>query len=482
LTLWLDAEDAASITLNGGTVSQLRDKSGNNFHAVQATASAQPTYVANSIGGKPTLSFDGSNDFLSIDNGPNVTPQHVIAGVFRYVSGANYRYIAKWQLGTEVWLLSPNASNATRYFTAGTSGAAFGALFPQSTPTTAAALHSAQLLSGTQSAFFNGVVGSTVATNVPTPRTNTTPVFIARALTGANTDFTNVEFAEFVMLNGANATTENRQRLEGYLAWKWGLEASLPDNHPYHDFPPMTAQPWTPAFLGSSLAIWLDASDASTITLNGSTVSQWRDRSGNGRTVTQATAANQPTYIANGISSRGSLSITTAPRWLAYTESGTVTSATIAAVGQIVDTTGNSRMAGLNTSTSGTRQSLAPASDGSVRFDGAFLSGPALPTTPFVRVSTRTAIEVFDWRNGSLGFQGAAPTESIARNFNVGNGMPLDAYALGTFTGQIGEVVVTHTALSTEDRQRIEGYLAHKWGLTASLPADHPYKTARPTV
>jgi hypothetical protein len=34
--------------------------------------------------------------------------------------------------------------------------------------------------------------------------------------------------------------------------------------------------------------------------------------------------------------------------------------------------------------------------------------------------------------------------------------------------------------MTTADRQRVEGYLAHKWGLTANLPADHPYKNAAP--
>lgn len=53
---------------------------------------------------------------------------------------------------------------------------------------------------------------------------------------------------------------------------------------------------WTPTVLGSALSLWLDAADASTITLNGSTVSQWNDKSGNGRHATQATAANQPAW------------------------------------------------------------------------------------------------------------------------------------------------------------------------------------------
>lgn len=49
----------------------------------------------------------------------------------------------------------------------------------------------------------------------------------------------------------------------------------------------------------SGLALWLDASDASSITLDGSSnVSQWNDKSGNGRHVTQSTALNRPGFTA----------------------------------------------------------------------------------------------------------------------------------------------------------------------------------------
>lgn len=45
----------------------------------------------------------------------------------------------------------------------------------------------------------------------------------------------------------------------------------------------------------SGLAVWLDATDTSTLTFNSTSVSQWADKSGNGRNATQATALNQPT-------------------------------------------------------------------------------------------------------------------------------------------------------------------------------------------
>ena len=38
------------------------------------------------------------------------------------------------------------------------------------------------------------------------------------------------------------------------------------------------------------------------------------------------------------------------------------------------------------------------------------------------------------------------------------------------------------TALTTVQREEIEGYTAHKFGIEADLPAGHPYKSAAPTT
>jgi hypothetical protein len=45
--------------------------------------------------------------------------------------------------------------------------------------------------------------------------------------------------------------------------------------------------------------------------------------------------------------------------------------------------------------------------------------------------------------------------------------------------GWVGEVIMIDEE-GADKRQRIEGYLAHKWGLTANLEPDHPYKTTAP--
>lgn len=60
LALWLDGSDSTTMTLNGSTVSEWRDKSGNLRHATQATAASQPTFAANHRNGLSALTWDGA--------------------------------------------------------------------------------------------------------------------------------------------------------------------------------------------------------------------------------------------------------------------------------------------------------------------------------------------------------------------------------------------------------------------------------------
>lgn len=60
LYAWFDASQAASVTLNGSTVSEWRDLSGAGRHLSNATASAQPTYTTAGQNGKNCLTFSAS--------------------------------------------------------------------------------------------------------------------------------------------------------------------------------------------------------------------------------------------------------------------------------------------------------------------------------------------------------------------------------------------------------------------------------------
>jgi len=63
---WWDASDASTINLVLGKVSQWDDKSENKNNLTQGVAASQPTYVAAGWNGtSPTVSFDGSNDYIT---------------------------------------------------------------------------------------------------------------------------------------------------------------------------------------------------------------------------------------------------------------------------------------------------------------------------------------------------------------------------------------------------------------------------------
>lgn len=80
---------------------------------------------------------------------------------------------------------------------------------------------------------------------------------------------------------------------------------------------------------------------------------------------------------------------------------------------------------------------------------------------------------------GALDANESTGTPSSANPSSV---LVIAAFPGGTDTlvGYIAELVIFDTILSDADRQKMDGYLAHKWGLAGNLPSDHPYKSAPP--
>lgn len=77
LKAWYRADQG--ITISTG-VSQWNDLSGNALHLTQATGSAQPTYGATSgPNSTPAVTFDGSDDYLSVSFTNVAQPYHIFA-------------------------------------------------------------------------------------------------------------------------------------------------------------------------------------------------------------------------------------------------------------------------------------------------------------------------------------------------------------------------------------------------------------------
>jgi len=62
---WWEAD--YGVTLNGSTVSRWDQKGSGTKYFIQNTATNQPTYTTNAINGLPALTFDGTNDALSLN-------------------------------------------------------------------------------------------------------------------------------------------------------------------------------------------------------------------------------------------------------------------------------------------------------------------------------------------------------------------------------------------------------------------------------
>ena len=262
---------------------------------------------------------------------------------------------------------------------------------------------------------------------------------------------------------------------------------------------------WTPSALNSALALWLDADDAGTITLNGSTVSQWNDKSGNARHVSQATAANQPTRTLNGLGGRAVITFDGAD-WLFNANPGAllrnVAGGTVAAVVRYTDavsqripvtvmsgTGAGVRLAAVLQTTGTTnilsRRLDADASASSVVSPPAYTNGTSIIQVGVARYSAG-ALDQFV--NGVAGGTGTFPSSGNSSDTDsatliIGGTSTDDGVTLtNQMLGFVGEAVYTNTALSTTDRERLEGYLAWKWGLEANLPAGHPFRNTPPTV
>ncbi|MFM5962620.1 MAG: hypothetical protein ACKOQ2_36645 [Dolichospermum sp.] len=215
--LWLDAADSSTIILNGSTVSQWRDKSGNERHATQATAANQPVYQATGLNGRPTIGFDGTNDAL-LSSFSLALPATVIV-LFRVNLYKNHGVIYGNRTSNTLGL----HTSASALYNFDGSG-----LHMLSTTLTTTPIMVASAWSSSQiQSHVNGGNAFTFSTSNP----NFTGLVIGDASIGSQT--LNGSISEIVI------TSANRQLIEGYLAWKWGLTANLPDNHPFKFNPPL---------------------------------------------------------------------------------------------------------------------------------------------------------------------------------------------------------------------------------------------------
>ncbi len=254
--LWLDANDSGTITIGTG-VSQWDDKSGNSRHVTQATGANQPAYNSVQLNGKAVLSFDGTDDCLRRTTGLSGLLQNIGAASIYVV----YRQTSAPTAGGSdvIHCVSDNAANFARagIFLTGSPPESGGNGFRLGGKRLDAEALSNHLLSHPYSSFNlwkfnvsqfdytnsdaflyeNGVLlGSTTSFATAGSTSNTTPSSLNVGCDTAAAQTITGNIAEMIITHVVS--TSERQLIEGYLAWKWGLEANLPAGHPYENFPP----------------------------------------------------------------------------------------------------------------------------------------------------------------------------------------------------------------------------------------------------
>ena len=467
-SLWLDGADTNSLTLSGTTVTQWRDKSGSNLNF--STTSGSPTYSTGVSIPNAAIMSSVSNYSLTTNTyvyvvsrlGSSSGSINMMLGFTNITPTENtgdysIRYAANLLNGVPNKVGNVNDFANNNYYVN-------GFYLPSFSTTAYSAIH---IISGQSQ--FTGSTGVTLSS-----------AFLSRYYTG--------DIYELLFYSSP-PTTAQRQQVEGYLAWKWGLVASLPPGHPYKaaplaPFPFRTVtfngnlSSWQPTKI-SGCQLWLDAADVSTVILSGSSVTQWNDKSGNGRNLT---GFGSPTYASNRIN--------LAPN--AYLQVGSFPSGTYTLFMLVNQTSGNGPIY-TNTTTIG-YTGFFPNYAGNyylvqsdTRWNG---SATAVDVTTIPASIPFTNSNVFLY---SITYNFAASTALVWANGSISpviNGLisgsiTIDSMILGRrgsdyMTGYYNEVVHYNSALTTTQRQQVEGYLAWKWGLQGSLPANHPYKKFPP--
>jgi hypothetical protein len=239
-----------------------------------------------------------------------------------------------------------------------------------------------------------------------------------------------------------------------------------------------------PYFLPTQItgcSLWLDGADpaGNSIIPSTGTLETWVDKSGNGNNATQSSSGNRPTYSNNGLVFTGS-------HWFQTPITSFPTAESIFIVFK-----SNSGIADIFSGTTLNSREVLLYS-GNKLFLGRFGTDPSSTTPNAGAIPLNTTILY------SIQYTSSAVTFNV-NGTTTGSGTPFFTFS-GTGTSWIGantynpnnmygtiyEFIYYNNSLSSNQRLQVEAYLAQKWGLTASLPADHPgltsilYRVQRP--
>lgn len=234
IQLWMDGADPAGtgiVPSNGSVLSSWIDKSGNSKNAVGVNS---PTVVTNAVNSKSAVSYNGSSySYSSITAGTFSTAMNIF---FVYKVNGSVTYMAPMTRGQGNNGSPIDQYNATRFLGGGSYNSYTSAWSHASaTSTTLFTQIIQQSPSTSMNEYVNGSTSASLSITGFSASDSATLVYIATR-DDKVTSF-NGYMCELIVYNQMVGLTA-QQRIEGYLAWKWGLQANLPVGHPFKSAAP----------------------------------------------------------------------------------------------------------------------------------------------------------------------------------------------------------------------------------------------------
>jgi len=383
---------------------------------------------------------------------------------------------------------------------------------------------------GSTQIYTNGTLNGVDVSTTATTLTTTSKIYVG-------TDSTNAypwtgDIGEVLIYND-NATsqiinTNRQQQIEGYLAWKWGIQGQLPSSVLYDPTNNPSTKPWLmnfrPTDCFSTCYMWFDGADETSITTNSSNqVTTWINKANTAKNAT-CTASSNVTHttgtpgvnFSSGIMSTklnsqiGSQDLFVVFNATNYSSRRTTGDYCNVLVGSTVGgTNGGSFGPGFNIggTTTTANQIKIETPFGSNGTSNAVYTTSTFNTVNNYLVSfstgsdgTPTTTNIYDAgyaytsANGSVVYYGANDSnQTIALGgwtyTSSGSGGGGPCYFNGTIleiimfvkSGNVGTQRIP--LLTTPERQQIEGYLSWKWGpLGHTLPSGHPFAKFPPAT
>lgn len=442
---------ADSLSLNDGdSVTTWEDSGANNHDLAQATAANKPTLKKTAANGRPALLFDGTNDYLTTSFSTASQPITVFI-VRKRISGATG--------ATDQYLLD-GISASHRLAIAYVNATGLSSIAGSAVLSSIASLGNdwdvlqATFNTTTSSFFVNDILHAT-----GTVGTGDLTGYTIGASYVPNSYF-NGYVAEILVFDGA-VTAANAWTIRRYLQAKYKVN--------YFD----------PTSI-SGLLEWY-AADRIGGLRDGDAVSEWPSYGASGISLIQATGANQPLFKINQQNFKPAIRFDGSNDILAGATAfslGANDACTIFVVGKVSTKTNFGHFLSYGTTGAGSfnYRQVSNSGKGSLvsGADGLGAGATTVATTPTgsaadlqgqgFKVHSALITTANQWTT----WENAAQMDTVSKSFTLAASATLTAGSRSDgfpLNGDIAEIMLFNVALTTANRQRIEGYLRAKYAL-----------------